>query len=174
VTRIQTDRLVLVAVSAALGRALLDGDRGRAAGLLGADLPLGWPDRELTGILPRHLDQIAADPAAAGFGVWIVLVREPRTAVGSAGFLGPADRDGTVEVGYGIHPSFRGQGYATEAAGALRDWALARSRVRRITARCDETNAASIRVLEKLGMRRTGTRDGTISWESGPVSRAGT
>lgn len=49
-----------------------------------------------------------------------------------------------------------GQGYATEATQALVDWALEQPRVFRIWTVCDVDNAASLRVLEKLGMRREG------------------
>jgi ribosomal-protein-alanine N-acetyltransferase len=85
--------------------------------------------------------------------------------VGSAGFIAPPD-DGTIELGYGIHPVHRGRGYATAAAAALVRWGLHRDDVRRVTAECDDTNAASIRVLEKIGMRRLHTRGGTIAWAS--------
>ncbi len=39
--------------------------------------------------------------------------------IGNAGFKGPADSTGTVEIAYGITPGFEGHGYATEAATAL-------------------------------------------------------
>ena len=48
------------------------------------------------------------------------------------------------------------QGYATEAARALVDWALSQRRVFRVWTVCDVDNAASVRVLEKLGMVREG------------------
>jgi RimJ/RimL family protein N-acetyltransferase len=91
--------------------------------------------------------------------------------VGSAGFIAPPD-NGTIELGYGIHTDHRGAGYATEAAAALVRWGLARDGTSRVVARCADTNAASIRVLEKVGMRRTGAGDGTIAWAAEPVSAA--
>lgn len=163
--RLETDRLTLVAASEELARALRDGDPGRAEGLLGAALPAGWPDEELAGILPASLERLAADPVTLGFGVWVAVGRDPRMVVGSAGFIAPPDH-GTIELGYGIHADHRGLGYATEAAAALVRWGLARDGVRRVTAECEQDNAASIRVLEKVGMRRLDTRGGVISWTS--------
>ena len=46
------------------------------------------------------------------------------------------------------------QGYASEAVRALIHWALAQPGVSRIVAACSADNAPSVRILEKLGMRR--------------------
>ena len=45
------------------------------------------------------------------------------------------------------------------------EWALAQRGVERIVAGCDPDNAASIRVLEKLGFERAGTdAEGQLRW----------
>ncbi len=163
--RLETTRLTLVAADAELVRALRDDDAGRIAGLLGAEVPAGWPDYDLVGILPALLERLLADPATLGYGVWVAVRRDPRLVVGSAGFIAPPDA-GTIELGYGIQSDHRGAGYATEAATALVRWGRARAGVRRVIAECDESNPASIRVLEKAGMRRLHTRAGTIRWSS--------
>jgi RimJ/RimL family protein N-acetyltransferase len=161
--RLQTERLTLIAVPLEPARALAAGDRARAAGMLGAGLADGWPDEELADILPAYRDRLAVEPDTIGFGVWAVARTDPRIVVGSAGFIAPPDR-GEVELGYGIQPDHRNAGYATEAAVALVEWALGRAGVSRVIAECDEANAASIRVLEKAGMRREHVRGGTIRW----------
>lgn len=58
----------------------------------------------------------------------------------------------TAELGYWLGREFAGDGYMTEAAGALLAFATARAPAR-ITAFADTENAASRRVLEKLGFR---------------------
>ena len=50
-----------------------------------------------------------------------------------------------------------GQGYATEAARALLQWAYSTLDLNRVQAECDTRNPASARVLEKLGFRLEGT-----------------
>jgi len=85
--------------------------------------------------------------------------------VGSAGFVGDP-QDGKVELGYGIHPSFRRLGYATEASKALVDWALVREAVREVVAECERSNIPSVRVLEKVGMERHGERGSRVLWSS--------
>lgn len=60
----------------------------------------------------------------------------------------------TGTFGYVVARTFWGQGFATEAARALLHWGFHEQGLRVISAVCAVENAASIRVLEKLGMRR--------------------
>lgn len=58
------------------------------------------------------------------------------------------------EIGYVLLPGREGHGYATEATGALLRLGFQAYGLHRIVARADGRNAASIRVMERLGMRR--------------------
>ena len=58
-----------------------------------------------------------------------------------------------IEIGYKLANPFWGQGIATEAASAVREWGFANLRVRRLISIIDPLNVASIRVAEKIGMR---------------------
>jgi RimJ/RimL family protein N-acetyltransferase len=53
-----------------------------------------------------------------------------------------------------FNPEHHGRGYATEAASAVLDLAFETFGLHRITGSLEARNAASARVLEKLGMRR--------------------
>jgi [ribosomal protein S5]-alanine N-acetyltransferase len=64
----------------------------------------------------------------------------------------PALREG--KLWYILHRAHWGQGYIPEAARALLDFGFAGLGLHRVWADCDPANAASIRVLEKLGLRR--------------------
>jgi RimJ/RimL family protein N-acetyltransferase len=59
-----------------------------------------------------------------------------------------------AELGYIFDPAYAGRGYATEAVTAMVTHAFDRLGVRRITAGCFADNLASVRILEKVGMRR--------------------
>lgn len=61
-----------------------------------------------------------------------------------------------AEIGYILAPAFWGQGLATEAASAVVNMAWDNDDLYRIWATCHVDNAASARVLEKLGMRLEG------------------
>jgi RimJ/RimL family protein N-acetyltransferase len=58
------------------------------------------------------------------------------------------------EIGFVFHPDHHGQGYATEAADALLELAFDGLRLHRVIGRLEARNAASARVLERLGMRK--------------------
>jgi RimJ/RimL family protein N-acetyltransferase len=58
-----------------------------------------------------------------------------------------------VEVVYVLATDAWGRGYATEAASALRDYAVTRHGLRRLIALIDPENAPSARVAEKIGLR---------------------
>jgi RimJ/RimL family protein N-acetyltransferase len=62
--------------------------------------------------------------------------------------------EGQAEVGYVLHPDHYGHGYATEAVGALLRLGFGELGVHRVAARCDARNTASVRVLERAGLRR--------------------
>ncbi len=158
-----TARLELRPLPAAAAAAL-PVDRDEASRLLGAALPLEWPQPDLLDVLPL---QSAATPEAEPFGVWAIVERETATVVGDIGFVGPPDRDRSVEIGYSVVPSRRRRGYASEAAVALVAWALARPEVEHVVATCDADNRASIRTLERAGFERAGEENGRIRWRRG-------
>ncbi|HEX5949847.1 MAG TPA: GNAT family protein [Actinomycetota bacterium] len=59
-----------------------------------------------------------------------------------------------AEIGYIVHPDHQGNGYATEAARAVLAIAFDEAGFHRVIGSLEARNAASARVLEKLGMRR--------------------
>lgn len=127
-------------------------------------VPETWPPDDLSDALRMYAGRLSRDPSLLGWGVWLAVERAETILVGSVGFKGKPDRHGCVEIGYGIEPGVRRRGYATEAVPALVDWAWGRG-VARIVAECRPDNVASIRVLERIGMRRIGDRGGMLWWE---------
>jgi ribosomal-protein-alanine N-acetyltransferase len=74
--------------------------------------------------------------------------------VGRAGFgIDPAS--GAPEIGYTLFLEHHGQGYATEAASALRDWLFRETDADHFLGYADIRNAPSLAVLRKIGMRPT-------------------
>lgn len=58
------------------------------------------------------------------------------------------------EIGFILHPDYQGRGYATEAATVLLRLGFEELGLHRIVGRADARNAASIGLMERLGMRR--------------------
>jgi [ribosomal protein S5]-alanine N-acetyltransferase len=94
-----------------------------------------------------------------GRGVTLAIARReaPGKLLGSVS-LRRYVRDRRAELGYWLGADAWGQGVATEAAGALVDFGFAELGLSRIYAHVLEGNAASCRVLDKLGMINEGIR----------------
>jgi [ribosomal protein S5]-alanine N-acetyltransferase len=112
-----------------------------------------------------YIEQLAEDPFLKGWGVWLVLRQDSRQVIGDMGFKGKPDERRTVEIGYGILPESQNQGFATEAVGALQEWAFSTGLVDKITAECLEENIPSIKVLKKAGMQHLYSAGGLMYWE---------
>ena len=96
-----------------------------------------------------------------------VVHRDTGSVVGSCSFKGPPV-NGVVEIAYGINPDGQGEGYATEVAQALVDYASSCDEVRLIRAHTLPDAGASKRVLTKCGFQYV---DETLDPEDGTVSR---
>jgi RimJ/RimL family protein N-acetyltransferase len=102
---------------------------------------------EVTG--PGLVDAAVAQAGDRTLTPWAIVLRAEGTVAGFCGFFVRPVKGTTM--GYGIVPRYRGRGLATEAAGAVLAWAERHdvdvySSVR-------PPNPASVRVLEKIGMR---------------------
>ena len=100
--------------------------------------------------------QLEKGAAVPGWWCWYAIQKSPRVLIGSAGFTGPPDDQGTVTMGYSVTPGFEGLGYASEMAAGLIGWLLTSDQVKRVHATTFERHFASIRVLEKTGFECRG------------------
>lgn len=160
---LRTERLALVALTPELARAALE-DRAKLGRMLGARVPETWPGADFARMLPR-IARGSEDAAQEAGSTRLIVHAADETLIGETGLHGPPDASGTVEVGYSIVPAYRGLGFAVEATRALIRDSLARPGIRKITAECLDDNAASLQVLEKLGMRRVGSAGATLRFE---------
>jgi ribosomal-protein-alanine N-acetyltransferase len=78
---------------------------------------------------------------------------------------------GQGEMGWVLGVEHRGQGYATEAAGALMDYGFNSLGLHRIHADTNTGNLAAWRIMERLGMRREGLLRGAAHEEGKWVDR---
>lgn len=162
-----TPRLTLVPITLPLVEAVMLDRRDEVRRLVPARLPDAWPGRALVErAFSVSLEAIRRDPDGRLWGDRLMITREPEArVVGSVVFHGRPDADGVCEVGYGVEEGSQGCGYATEGTRAAVEWALAHRDVCAVTASTLPWHAASVRVLEKLGMRRVGTREHEVLGE---------
>ncbi len=154
---LRTDRLDLVAATPALAQADLDGREALAAAL-GVTVPPGWPPELFDEPALRYtLHRLEAGPEQAGWWLYYLVERGPApSVVGVAGYKGPPDEEGAVEIGYAVLAEHRRRGLATEAAGALVRHAFGHPGVRLVRAETLPELVPSIGVLEKLGFALVG------------------
>lgn len=85
-----------------------------------------------------------------GHGALMIDLRVSGHCVGQVGLnAGPLFPE--TELGWMLYDGHEGQGYASEAAGALRDWAFATLKLATLVSYMDRDNHASARVAERLG-----------------------
>ena len=97
------------------------------------------------------------------FTFWIVVLKATKLIVAELGFKGEPTEKGEIEIGYGTMPSERGKGFMTEALGGMVGWAKNRTGVYAILAETEETNLASIRIVQKNNFVLT-EKKGVMLW----------
>jgi RimJ/RimL family protein N-acetyltransferase len=128
----------------------------------------GWDRTDVDGVRQQIEEMAAREPGQPGGWVQLTVVeRDGGRLVGDVG-LSPAEGEpGVVKIGYTIEPGSQGRGYATEAVGALIDYAFDVLRADVVRAYASAENLPSIRVAEKAGMRlmeRIEYRHGDETW----------
>jgi [ribosomal protein S5]-alanine N-acetyltransferase len=84
---------------------------------------------------------------------FVVTLRETGTPIGYCGFFHQVIDDvAEIEIGYRLHPDSWNQGFATEAARAIRDCGFADWKLTRLISLIHPDNIASRRVAQKNGM----------------------
>ena len=146
--RPDADSLHELAIDPHVRRYLLDGET----------VPRSWADDEVA--LSDTLFE------RFGVGIWLAYAIDAGDADPPIGFCGYRMfedlHDDAPELLYAFRERFTGRGLATEVAGALVQIARDEPRLDRIVSAVDEPNGASIRVLEKVGFRRSGQVPGAF------------
>ncbi|MGJ0480350.1 GNAT family N-acetyltransferase [Pantoea agglomerans] len=88
-----------------------------------------------------------------GFSWWAIIEKASGAVVGAACLQYLANVEGApLEIGWRLVPKHNGNGYATEAAKAIIDFAAEQIGATYLVAVADPENAASQRVMQRLGM----------------------
>lgn len=161
---IETRRLRLKPVERRHREAFQQG-KGSLGKLLGVAMPDAWPHFPEAMMLGPETAPAAESPAWEGY---FYIHPADGMLIGDGGFKGPPNAAGEVEIGYQIATEYWNQGYATEAARALVDFAFAHQQVMSVLAHTLAEKNASNTVLQRVGMVFDGEVDDP---EDGPVWR---
>ncbi|AQS11235.1 acetyltransferase (GNAT) family protein [Clostridium saccharobutylicum] len=94
---------------------------------------------------------------------FFLIRKNDRVVVGSADFKDIPNENGEVEIGYGLGKDFEHNGYMTEAAKAMCQWALKQNGVKSVIAETDLDGVASQKILERCGFKNY-KREETLWW----------
>jgi RimJ/RimL family protein N-acetyltransferase len=113
----------------------------------------GWERTDVEGVR-REIEEMAPrSPGEPGGWVQFTVETMPDAeVVGDVGLSPDETEPGVIKVGYTMSPAHQGNGYATEAVGALVDYALDVLGADLVRAFASVENVPSTRVAEKVGM----------------------
>ncbi|MBR6185739.1 MAG: GNAT family N-acetyltransferase [Clostridia bacterium] len=113
---------------------------------------IGWtPEQDARRFLDYAVGNWQKDPIRAR--EYCVTRKDTGEKIGDGSVEWVADEEGTAEIGWILLPRHRGKGFATEMGRELCRAAFERLDAKKVIAHCDDRNAPSWRVMERLGMR---------------------
>jgi len=117
-----------------------------------------WEAPYPAGQARRFLEELEAiDPDTPGeWFQFAVALRQTDRLIGDCGAHVLAEDARQAEIGFTLASQHQGSGYATEAVRRLLHYLLIERGKHRVRASCDDRNARSAAVLERVGMRREG------------------
>jgi len=149
-------RVRIVHLTGAVFDALASGDLARAESCSPVPLTEYFAGPEWRSTWARRSEQTRRDPASACWVTGVIWDEDQSLPAGRAGFHGPPDADGMVEVGYAVDPAHRRRGYARAALEALLQRARDEPTVRRVRVTIAPGNTASLALAMQYGFSAVG------------------
>jgi RimJ/RimL family protein N-acetyltransferase len=146
----------IVHLPASVFGALADGDLAAANAVSPVLLPEYFAGPEWRATWRRRSEQVERDPASAAWVTGVIWDEQQQAAVGRAGYHGPPDRSGMVEIGYAVDPAYRRRGYARAALEALLQRAAREPQVKTVRVTISPDNAASYALASQYGFAEVG------------------
>ncbi len=156
----------IVHLDAATYGALAAGDLVAANRTSPVPLTEYFADPEWRGVWRVRWEQTVEDPSSAAWVTGVIWDEENQVAVGRAGFHGPPDAAGMVEIGYAVVPAYRRRGFARAALESLLDRAARDPDVRTVRVSIRPDNVPSSRLAAQYGFVEVGQEwDDEDGWE---------
>lgn len=162
---LETERLIIKPLTLNQFKLLLQGldKMEQALGLLPSGVV--WTEDVQTAMEMLYKEALKNPIDWIWYTNWQIILKDENKAIGSLCFMRAPDEKGMVEIGYGIHESYRNKGYMTEALQVVCDWALNQEGVTVVTAETEKDNIASQHVLQKCGMFIFDKTDNNFCWK---------
>jgi len=137
-------------------RALAGGDLAAANAASPVPVTAYFAGPDWRGVWRRRSVQVEADPASAEWVTGVIWDEQLEQAVGRAGYHGPPDAAGMVEIGYAVDPEYRRRGYARAALECLLRRAGREPRVQTVRITISPDNLASYQLAAQYGFVEVG------------------
>ena len=122
-----------------------------------------WSPHESVGYTREYLAYIETRYPKGEFYDWAITLADSGKMIGTVGFTKIHTAHNAAEIGYVLNPEYHHLGLGFEAASRIVDFGFEELSLNRIEARFMQGNAASLHVMEKLGMMLEGyARDGML------------
>lgn len=146
----------IVHLPASAFRALAGGDLAAANAASPVPLSEYFADPDWRGTWRMRSEQVEQDPASAAWVTGVIWDERQQVAVGRAGYHGPPDQSGMVEIGYAVDPAYRRRGYARAALEVLLQRAAHEPQVKTVRVTISPGNAASYALASQYGFVEVG------------------
>ena len=146
----------IVHLTAPVFSALSRGDLAAANAVSPVPLPAYFAGPDGRAVWQRRSRQVEDDPSSAAWVTGVIWDERRQVAVGRAGYHGPPDRSGMVEIGYEVDPALRRRGYARAALEALLRRAAREPQVRTVRVSISPDNIASYQLAMQYGFTEVG------------------
>jgi len=137
-------------------RALANGDLATANAVSPVPVSAYLAGPDCQAVWRMRSRQVEKQPASAAWVTGVIWDERRRLAVGRAGYHGPPDASGMVEIGYAVDPAYRRRGYARAALEVLLRRAADEPDVRTVRVTISPDNLASYRLAAQYGFVEVG------------------
>ncbi|HEX5597299.1 MAG TPA: GNAT family N-acetyltransferase [Micromonosporaceae bacterium] len=151
-----TQHVRVAHLTAPVFRALVNGDLAAANAVSPVPLSAYFAGPEWRGVWQMRSKQVEEDPASAAWVTGVIWDERQQVAVGRAGYHGPPDSSGMVEIGYAVDPAYQRRGYARAALEALLQRAACKPQVRTVRVTISPDNVASYQLASQYGFTEVG------------------
>ena len=87
---------------------------------------------------------------------WVIELKAEKKVIGIAGFIDFNEENKRAEIAFVQSPYYSGKGYMTEALAKILDFGFTQCNLKRIQAKAEVENTASLNVLQRIGMEKEG------------------
>jgi RimJ/RimL family protein N-acetyltransferase len=151
-----TPAVRIVHLNGSTFQALAQGDLVAANAASPVPLSAYFAGPDWRGVWQIRSRQVGENPASAAWVTGVIWDEQRHLAVGRAGYHGPPDAAGMVEIGYSVDPAHRRRGYARAALAALLQRATDEPQVRTVRVSISPDNLASYELASQYGFIEVG------------------